>query len=388
MKICFWGSIAGALRGSTYGGSELQYALLAKALARGGHEVVIIDHETTEDFVINEGIKVISIKGWNKGIRFVRIFTHRLPQLYINLKDQKADIYYCRMRDFTHFLAYRAARKNKAKFVLAIASDLDALGFWKRLKHYYIPNFGHGGGLWWFFSGILMEIIHPILLRKADMVFVQHEGQKKILLRKHINSLLFQNLLDLNSIPVVSAPVHNDFVYVGWLDKRKGFAEFYYMVTQLPFFNFKVIGPPRDKTGQLFYKKLKSFPNVFLMGELNHSDTLYQIANSKALISTSPMEGFPNIFIEAWACGIPVLSLYFDPGDVIMKEGLGAVANGNFTTMLNLMENIGYSNSFAIKAKAYVKDNHALDTIKIEQISKLFEGIRRNDDNKQGMVTV
>lgn len=51
MKICFWGSIAGALKGSTYGGSELQYALLPKTLAAGGHEVVIIDPHIAEDLI-------------------------------------------------------------------------------------------------------------------------------------------------------------------------------------------------------------------------------------------------------------------------------------------------------------------------------------------------
>ena len=46
------------------------------------------------------------------------------------------------------------------------------------------------------------------------------------------------------------------------------------------------------------------------------------------------MEGFPNIFIEAWACGVPVLSLHVDPGGVIKKEGLGEIADGNINTLV------------------------------------------------------
>ena len=45
MKICFWGNIGRALKGRTSGGGELQIALLAKALAKGGHEVVLLDYE-------------------------------------------------------------------------------------------------------------------------------------------------------------------------------------------------------------------------------------------------------------------------------------------------------------------------------------------------------
>lgn len=370
MKICFWGSVARALKGNTDGGSELQMALLAKSLVKGGHEVVCLDSEIREDFITSDGIKVLSIKGWHKGIIAIRIFTHRIPQLYSLLKEQNADVYYCRMRDYMNILPYLAARKLKSKFIIAMASDLDASDFKMRLKYYYIPNIREMG--WMIFSGFLIEIVHPWLLRKADMVFVQHEGQKHMLLRKGIKSLQLNNLIDLSKLPVIANPVKKDFVYVGWLDKRKGIAEFFELVKRSPAHMFEVIGPPRDKTGKSCYEELKTFQNVFLLGELNHSDTLYYIGNSKALISTSPMEGFPNIFIEAWAYGIPVLSLFFDPGGVIKREGLGEVANGNLDKLANSLESVRNTDEFAMRSKAYVENQHVLNELKIKEIDKLF----------------
>jgi hypothetical protein len=207
MKICFWGSVARALKGITDGGSELQMALLAKALARGGHEVVCFDYEITEDFVTTDGIKVLKIKGWYDGIKAIRVFTHRIPKLYSLLKEQNADIYYCRMRDFMNILPYLAARKLKSKFIIAMASDLDALGFKMRLKYFYIPNLRQVK--WLIFNGLLTEIVHPWLLRKADMVFVQHEGQKQMLHRKGIKSIQLNNLIDLSKLPVISNPIKN-----------------------------------------------------------------------------------------------------------------------------------------------------------------------------------
>lgn len=375
MKICFWGSIARALTGKTDGGSELQIALLAKALVRAGHEVVCLDYQIAEDFVTPDGIKVLRIKGWYEGIRAIRLITHRLPRLYSLLKQQNADVYYCRMRDFINIFPFWAARKVKGKFILAMASDLDALGFKMRLKYYYIPNIGE---MWWMFSGLLIEIIHPWLLRKADMVFVQHEGQKEILLRKGIKSVVFPNLIDLTKIQSVTKTVHNDFVYVGWLDKRKGFGEFFEVVSKSPSHTFKVIGPPRDKTGYLYYEKLKSFQNVSLLGELSHSDTLRQIASSKALISTSPMEGFPNIFIEAWAFGIPVLSLYFDPGGVIRREKLGEVADGNIDELVNALSSVRNTEEFATRAKTYLDHTHVINEFKIKEINVLFNELCDN----------
>jgi glycosyltransferase involved in cell wall biosynthesis len=87
------------------------------------------------------------------------------------------------------------------------------------------------------------------------------------------------------------------------------------------------------------------------------------------------MEGFPNIFIEAWACGIPVLSLSFDPGDVIAKEGLGEVAKGDIDELVKDMQNVEDSEEFAIKAKEYVEQNHVINDKKIAEISSLFTSL-------------
>ena len=369
MKICFWGNISGSLKDKTQGGGELQQALLAKALARGGHEVVVIDYEIEQDYITEDGIKVLKIEGWNNGVRIIRSLTHRLPQLYKALKAQKADVYYCRIRDFRHILAFWAARKVKGKFVLGLASDLDAMNFIKRFKYQHLLSFK---GLWSFSSGILIEIVYPFLLRKSDLIIVQHQGQKNILEKKGIKSYIFTNLIEIPKSSLLSNSFQNDFVYIGWLAKRKGFPEFFEIVKKCPTKNFKVIGSPSDKQGHEFYKKLKEFTNVTLLGKLDHDNVLENIMNSYALINTSPMEGFPNIFIEAWACGIPVLSLYVDPGDVIKKENLGIVAYGNQEKLVEAIANNENTMEFAKKAKDYVVRNHILNEDKIKEISFLF----------------
>jgi glycosyltransferase involved in cell wall biosynthesis len=379
MKICFWGNISGSLTGNMSGGGELQIALLAKAFAKLGHEVVILDYNVAEKFQTNEGIKVYPIKNWFKGIKMLRVLTHRIPGLYSSLKDQKADLYYCRIRDYMHIIALLAARKLKAKFILGIASDLDIVNFGKRWKYYYSTNLRN---LQVLIDGILFEIVKPWLLYKSDQIFVQHIGQQEFLLKKKINSVVFTNLIDLGEIPVISNPAGKDFVYVGWLDKRKGFVEFFELVRKSPTQTFKVIGPPRDRTGYLYYDKLKSFPNVTLLGKLNHAETIYHIADSKALISTSPMEGFPNIFIEAWACGIPVLSLYFDPGGVIKREHLGEIADGKLDVLLNYMVSVGYTKDFSERAKTYVERNHVLTSGKMRELDLLAEDLFNNGNSK------
>ena len=371
MKICLWGGISKAIIGNTTGGGELQMALLAKALSKAGHEVVVIDFQVSENFITADGIRILKIEGWNSGIRLIRTFTHRLPLLYKTLKKQKADVYYSRIRDFRHILTFLAARKVKAKFVLGLASDLDAMDFMSRLKFQILVS---PANLWSFFNNMLIEIIYPFLLKHADLILVQHEGQKKILLRKNIRSKVFYNFIGPPNNLTLTAHPENHFIYVGNLDKRKGFVDFFELVKRTPSIFYKVIGQPTDKTGGFYYGELKQYNNVNLMGRLSHAETVKEIANSKALITTSRMEGFPNVFIEAWASGVPVFSLHFDPF-VIEKEKLGKVSHGNLEALAELIKNYTPDEEFSRRAKSYVENNHVLNAKKVSEIDKIIKDL-------------
>lgn len=139
--------------------------------------------------------------------------------------------------------------------------------------------------------------------------------------------------------------------------------------------SYKVIGRVRDATGNTLNEQLKHFNNVQLMGKLIHSDTINEISRSKALISTSPMEGFPNIFIEAWGCGVPVLSLHVDPGEVIKNEGLGFVADGSIERMIEKMATLHRSEEFSRYARSYVHKRHALTEVRMAEIKSIVDGL-------------
>ncbi len=369
MKICFWGEIAGTLSGDSLGGGEKQIALLAICLARSGHEVVYVDYKVKMDYITPDGIKIFAVKGYDKGTKVIRNLTSRLRLIYSSLKAQKADVYYCRIRDFRHILAYWAARSVKAKFVLGLASDLDVSPLSLRLKYLYSAEMI---SFWWMINGVLSEIVYPFLLRKSDLVLAQQQGQKDTLDKMHIKSRIFGNLIEPNEIPVISENERNYFVYVGALDNRKGFRELFDLVNMAPDHKFRIIGEPRDKIASKLFDKLKEYGNVGLPGKLSHPDALKEIFGAKALISTSPMEGFPNIFLEAWEGGVPVFSLFVDPGNVIENEQLGIVAKGDLDKIVNALDNFRHEKNFLERAKSYLEKNHILNDDKIKEINMMF----------------
>lgn len=78
--------------------------------------------------------------------------------------------------------------------------------------------------------------------------------------------------------------------------------------------------------------------NLHVLGAKTLSEVNGIIDGSLMLIHTGHAEGFGNVFIQAWMKGKPTLSLGFDPGGYIEKEGLGASAKGDFSLFTSCVQ--------------------------------------------------
>ncbi|MBK7172708.1 MAG: glycosyltransferase family 4 protein [Bacteroidales bacterium] len=360
MKICFWGNISGALNGSTPGGGELQIALLAKALVKSGHEVVIIDPIVKKDFVSEDGIKVLAVHGWNQGLKGFRMIFNRIPGLYRALKSQKADYYYVRMRSYLHLIPYLAASKNKAGFIIAIASDLDVMGFMSKYKYEYKSSVSLKKLL---FDCIPNDLVYNFLLRKADYVLIQHKGQLTNRLQKSGKTSIFPNNIDLDYIGSRQQSIGDYYIHVGSMSVLKGVDNLFNIINMVSRdIPFLIVGGARDQRAELILEKLKEFPNVSLVGRKNHAETIDLISRSKALINTSNFEGFPNTFLESWAKGIPVISLNSNPGNVLNDYSLGLFSNGDINQMKQQIESGEINSIDRDSLMKYVRENHNADS--------------------------
>jgi glycosyltransferase involved in cell wall biosynthesis len=109
-------------------------------------------------------------------------------------------------------------------------------------------------------------------------------------------------------------------------------------------------------------EKLRSLPNVDYRGHVSPAVASEVIADAAVLLSTSDEEGFPNVFLQAWSSGTPVISLNIDPGDVIDNMGLGIVSRSverAITDTMFLLDSAHRRDDIAARARCYVTENHS-----------------------------
>ena len=103
--------------------------------------------------------------------------------------------------------------------------------------------------------------------------------------------------------------------------------------------------------------------NLDLLGQQPHPEVLDLISRAIAVVSTSEAEGMPNVFLEAWARGIPVLSLDYDPDHKIQSLDLGLVAGDSDERFAeaarSLAEDAELRTRMGESARDYVQREHS-----------------------------
>lgn len=114
------------------------------------------------------------------------------------------------------------------------------------------------------------------------------------------------------------------FLWVGSNSERKRPQIFIRLASAFPMHRFMMIFQPGDQTGGINPENAPD--NMTFVSSCPREEIWQYYAGAKALVSTSCLEGFPNVFLESWDYGKPVISLGFDPDDIISRHGLGRVA--------------------------------------------------------------
>ena len=367
-KICFVALNAYPVFSGDYcngsggiGGAELQQSILGRELVKKGYDIsfIIFDNGTpgTEK---KEGITFI--KTIERKYRFTGILSYvtAFSSVWHALKTADADAYYQRGADqLTGIVSFFCLVKRK-KFVFAVTSDMDVNGVFSHSFGFFSRCLFHGG------------------LRIADTIIVQSEYQKELVKsRFHRDAIVIKNVY-LPGPATESQDKKSGVLWVSTIRPWKRPDLFLELARSLPLIKFQMIGGPAPKY-ESFYNKIKAeagtIPNLEFLGLVPYTQIDRYFADSALFVNTSPYEGFPNTFLQAWANHCPVVSLSVDPDEVICTHGLGCHAK-TFDRMIadvdSLMKNERQRIEFGKNGHAYVENEHDAGRI-IPQYSEVFQ---------------
>jgi glycosyltransferase involved in cell wall biosynthesis len=128
------------------------------------------------------------------------------------------------------------------------------------------------------------------------------------------------------------------FLWANRLVDYKMPLEFLQLAEALPEARFLMIaGETSETTPDLrrrVHDEADRLPNLELHPTRPREELHEAMAASAAVVTTSRVEGMPNMFLEAWARGIPVLSLHVDPDRRITEGGVGIHAGGSMDRLV------------------------------------------------------
>jgi glycosyltransferase involved in cell wall biosynthesis len=292
------------------GGAEVQQAHLAHGLVTAGFDVSIVTCDFGQPAVETiDGIRILRAFKPHAGLPIVRFLHPRLTLATRALWSADADVYFVQGAGQPAGLAYDVARWRHRKFVFLAAHDHDTLR--------NLPELPLARDRAWYVRA----------LRGADRVLAQTEFQRALLRQN------FGVASEVVTNPVAIPPRAFDpaegrnIVWLATYKASKRPEWFTALARRLPEHHFVMHGvipipPLTTESYDAALAAARECPNLEVLGFLDRDRLADLFSRAALFVHTSPAEGFPNTFLEAWAHGIPTVTA-FDPDGVIAREGLG-----------------------------------------------------------------
>jgi glycosyltransferase involved in cell wall biosynthesis len=322
--VAVYAPFAGALYAESIrstGGAEYQSSCLARTLADHGYRVahvVLGDHLPARV----DGVQVVSIPN-----QYLCGGLRRRSAVLWALRAADARLYVQRSAGFETGMVGGFARANGRPFVFSSSANADFL-----LDAHTTSIAGAGLADW------KSRLQYRFGLCCADRVVVQTGDQRELARRAFdVEAVVVPSF----GQPAALATANRDaFLWVGTMHERKDPLSYVRLAEHLPHVRFRMLAVDRGGAAPALAVELErraaNLDNLEVFGARPRSEVLDLYATAVAVVNTSEleMEGFPNVFLEGWARGVPALSLKVDPDRTIERHGLGATAGGSFEKLV------------------------------------------------------
>jgi glycosyltransferase involved in cell wall biosynthesis len=340
--------------GSKIGGAEQQIRRLAVALARDPAcdvHVIVEDAGRNEHEAV-DGVTLRRLPQPPERRSTVGRAWRRLASGAALVKLARridADVYVQRCAGAETGLVQHAARRAGARFVFMLANDADLAAHWIR---------GGGASGWLYRRGLL----------RADRIVAQHEDQ-----REQLRRIFGREAVVLPSVhPFPDAPPRTGdaVLCVCRCVRQKRPERFVALARALPDLRFILVAMPTEAEADLFEKvqrEAAALENLELIPGAPPDRLPSIYARAGILVSTSDYEGMPNVFLEAAANGLALVSLSVDPDGMFSRDGAGLLAGGDMDRLAEHVRGLASDrtrrSALAASAFSRLRERHSIDAV-------------------------
>jgi glycosyltransferase involved in cell wall biosynthesis len=172
--------------------------------------------------------------------------------------------------------------------------------------------------------------------------------------------------------------------YFLWVDRLVEYKlpdRYVELAEALPEARFRMVASLMSETPPGMPERIEAaaerLPNLELLPPRPRSELLEEMRDAVAVIKTSRVEGMPNGFLEAWARGVPVLSLHVDPDAKIANNDIGVAADGSMERLIeaaaSLWRDPALRTAMGERARRFIQDVHSPEAVADRWVALLEE---------------
>ena len=345
-----WGSLYYGPDRDYMGGAEVQTTMLAHALKSRGLRVAHIVYPVKEPRRVDASSpSLVERSAWQGHRRLGQLA--ETGAIWRALAHADAEAYVVRGGGGHLIAASSFCRALRRRLIFSSSSELDF-------------DFGRAD------RDPRTLRLYRASLRLADELVLQ-TGQQRELVRRAFPDR------DPVVIPSFAEPApgaNGSGTHFLWADRLVEYKlpdRYVELAEALPEARFRMVAAPNNETPPGMAERIESaaerLPNLELLPPRPRSQLLEEMQQATAVVKTSRIEGMPNAFLEAWARGLPVLSLNVDPDAKIEDNRIGVAAGGSMKRLIaaaaTLWENPEERSAMGARARQFIRDVHSPDAV-------------------------
>ena len=222
-------------------------------------------------------------------------------------------------------------------------------------------------------SRLPKRLLYRLGLRLADAIVVQSADQVRLAresLPRSRDVVVIPSFCEPPGEEGASVAEPDAFLWIGRLTAVKSPQRFLDLAAALPDARFVLVPVPPSAApvdSSEVREAARDLPNLTVSDPVPHGELMQLVARAAAIVNTSSVEGMPNVFLEAWARGVPVLTLRCDPDGVVAARGLGVAADGSWERFVagarELWDTRHDRAELSRRTCAYIEEVHSIDAV-------------------------